>query len=183
MTDTVEPRPDLRVDPPLRAGEAETLLAFLDYHRATVRRKVAGLEREDLGRTVGPSTMTLGGLLKHLTLVEENWFSVVLLGNPYDEPWASVDWEADPDWEWRTGATDDPAGLLASYDATVHRMDANITRALEGDGLETLSVKSSRHGGGAFSLRWILLHMLEEYARHNGHADLIRESIDGEVGE
>jgi hypothetical protein len=128
MTETVERR-----DPPLRGGEADTLLAFLDYHRDTLRKKVAGLDRGQLGRTLRPSTMTLGGLVKHLTLVEENWFSVVLEGNPLPEPWGSV--------------------------------------------------KTSRHGGGAFSLRWILLHMLEEYARHNGHADLLRESIDGQVGE
>jgi uncharacterized damage-inducible protein DinB len=178
-------RPDTRVDPPLRGGEAETLLAFLDHHRDTLRRKVAGLDREQLGRTVGPSTMTLGGLVKHLTLVEDSWFSVVLDGNPYAEPWAGVDWDADPDWEWRTGSMEEPDALLAAYDETVARVDRNIAAALERGGLDTLSVKPSRHhgDGGAFSLRWIVLHMLEEYARHNGHADLLRESIDGEVGE
>jgi len=178
MTETVERR-----DPPLRGGEADTLLAFLDYHRDTLRKKVAGLDRGQLGRTLGPSTMTLGGLVKHLTLVEENWFSVVLEGNPLPEPWGSVDWADDPDWEWRTGASDEPTDLLTAYDGTVGRMDAHIAAALERKGLDTESVKTSRHGGGAFSLRWILLHMLEEYARHNGHADLLRESIDGQVGE
>jgi uncharacterized damage-inducible protein DinB len=173
-----------RVDPPLRAGEAATLLAFLDYHRATLRTKVAGLDGEQLGRTVGASTMTLGGLVKHLTLVEDSWFSVVLEGNPYAEPWASVDWDGDPDWEWRTGAGDEPADLFAAYEETVTRVDAKIAAALDRDGLDTLSVKPSRHGDeGLFSLRWILLHMIEEYARHNGHADLLRESIDGQVGE
>ena len=178
MTETVERR-----DPPLRGGEADTLLAFLDYHRDTLRTKVAGLDREQLGRTLGPSTMTLGGLVKHLTLVEENWFSVVLEGNRLSEPWSSVDWHDDPDWEWRTGATEEPGDLLAAYDATVDRMNAHIATALERDGLDAQSAKTSRHGGGTFSLRWILLHMLEEYARHNGHADLLRESIDGQVGE
>jgi len=127
--------------------------------------------------------MTLGGLVKHLTLVEENWFSVVLDDNPYPPPWDTIDWDADPDWEWRTGATDEPEALLAAYEDTVARMDANIAAALGRDGLDTLSVKTSRHGEGSFSLRWILLHMIEEYARHNGHADLLRESIDGQVGE
>jgi uncharacterized damage-inducible protein DinB len=172
-----------RVDPPLRAGEAETLLAFLDYHRDTLRMKVAGLDLEQLGRTLPPSTMTLGGMVKHLTLVEEHWFSRVLDGNPDPEPWASVDWDDDPDWEWRTGATDGPDALLPAYDETVKRMDANIAAALDRGGLETQSVRPSRHAGGAFSLRWIVLHMIEEYARHNGHADLLRESIDGQVGE
>jgi hypothetical protein len=172
-----------RVDPPLRAGEADSLLAFLDYHRDTLRTKVAGLDRGQLGRSLAPSTMTLGGLVKHLTLVEDNWFSVVLDGNSYDEPWDAIDWEGDPDWEWRTGAADEPEALMAAYEKTVARVDTNIAAALERGGLDTLSVKESRHGGGAFSLRWILLHMIEEYARHNGHADLLRESIDGQVGE
>jgi uncharacterized damage-inducible protein DinB len=173
-----------RRDPPLRAGEAETLLAFLDYHRDTLRMKVAGLDREQLGRTLHPSTMTLGGMVKHLTLVEENWFSHTLHGKPFGAPWDAVDWDGDPDWEWRTGAGDGPEALLTAYDETVQRMDAQIVAALDQEGLETLSVRKSRHDdGGAFSLRWILLHMIEEYARHNGHADLLRESIDGKVGE
>jgi uncharacterized damage-inducible protein DinB len=171
-----------RVDPPLRGDEAETLVAYLDYHRDTLRRKVAGLDREQLGRTFGPSTMTLGGLVKHLTLVEDSWFSVVLKGNPYAEPWDAVDWDGDPDWEWRTGATDGPEALLAEYDATVDRVSAIVGDVIATDGLDALSAKQSRRGEGAFSLRWILLHMIEEYARHNGHADLLRESIDGEVG-
>src|SRR3954447_4856476 len=130
-----------RVDPPLRAGEAETLLAFLDYHRNTLRWKVAGLDREQLGRVLAPSTMTLGGLVRHLTLVEDSWFSVVLHGNDYAEPFNAVDWHEDPDWEWRTGATSEPVELLAAYDATVARVDAGIADALERDGLDTLSVK------------------------------------------
>jgi uncharacterized damage-inducible protein DinB len=172
-----------RVDPPLRAGEPETLVGFLDYHRETLRMKVSGLDREQLGRTVGPSSMTLGGLVKHLTLVEDNWFSVVLLGKPYAEPWDAVDWDADPDWEWRTGSTDGPEALLTAYDETIARVTRTVDDAIAREGLDALSVKTSRRGEGSFSLRWILLHMIEEYARHNGHADLLRESIDGQVGE
>ena len=177
-------RADARVDPPLRGSEVDTLLAFLDYHRDTFLGKVSGLDAEQLGRRLAPSTMTLGGMVKHLTLVEENWLSRVLDDVPFSEPWASVDWDADPDWEWRTGATDGPEALLAAYEETVARMDAHIAAALARDGLDTLSVRPSRQdGAGQFSLRWILLHLVEEYARHNGHADLIRESIDGQVGE
>jgi uncharacterized damage-inducible protein DinB len=189
MSDTVEPRHDQapvveRRDPPLRAGEAELLLTFLDYHRDTLRMKVAGLDREQLGRSLPPSTMTLGGLVKHLALVEDNWFSVVLKGRPDVAPWDAIDWNDDPDWEWRTGATDDPATLRAAYDEIVSRVDTIIAAALDRDGLDALSARPSRRGEeGHFSLRWILLHMIEEYARHNGHADLIRESIDGETGE
>jgi uncharacterized damage-inducible protein DinB len=172
-----------RQDPPLRAGEAETLLAYLDYHRATLLQKVAGLDREQLGRALPPSTMTLGGLVKHLTLVEDNWFSVVLAGNQDAEPWDGIDWDADPDWEWRTGATDGPEALLTAYADTVARVRAIVDDVLTRAGLDAPSAKESRTGDGVFSLRWILLHMIEEYARHNGHADLLRESIDGQVGE
>jgi uncharacterized damage-inducible protein DinB len=172
-----------RVDPPLRADEADMLRAYLDYHRATLLRKVDGLDGAQLGRTLPPSTMTLGGLVKHLTLVEDWWFSVVLLDNPHVPPWDSVDWDADPDWEWRTGATDGPEVLLAAYRETVDRVRAIVDRVLTTDGLDARSVRESRRDGGAFTLRWILLHMIEEYARHNGHADLLRESIDGQVGE
>ena len=97
-------------------------------------------------------------------------------------PFDAVDWDADPDWEWRTAAEDDPVELRDLYDGCVRRADAAVDEVLAGAGLDTESVRPSREGG-AFSLRWILLHMIEEYARHNGHADLIRESIDGETGE
>jgi uncharacterized damage-inducible protein DinB len=171
------------VDPPLRAGEAETLLAYLDYHRATLLQKVAGLDAAALNRTLEPSTMTLGGLLSHLTLVEDNWFSVVLAGNAHQPPWDSVDWEADNDWDWHRATALAPEELVAAYDDTVARVRGIVEDVVARGGLEALSVKESRRGDGAFSLRWILLHMIEEYARHNGHADLLRESIDGEVGE
>src|SRR5689334_21576109 len=108
-----------RVDPPLRASEAETLLAFLDYHRATFRAKVAGVDAPGLATTVGASTMTLGGMMKHLTLVETSWFSRVFLGGTLGEPWDSIDWDQDPDWEWRTGSTDPAVELIAAYDAAV----------------------------------------------------------------
>lgn len=178
MSDLVE-----RVDPPLHADEATMLRAYLDYHRATLLRKVDGLDREQLGRTLPPSTMTLGGLVKHLALVEDNWFSVVLAGNPAAPPWATVDWGSDPDWEWRTGAADGPEALLEAYGETIDRVRGIVDRVIATDGLDARSVRESRRGGGAFTLRWILLHMIEEYARHNGHADLLRESIDGQVGE
>jgi uncharacterized damage-inducible protein DinB len=181
MTDRV----DHRVDPPLRAGEAETLRAFLDYHRGTLRRKEDGLDAAALDRTLGPSTMTLGGLVSHLTLVEDQWFSVVLDGHPPAPPWDDVDWEADNDWDWHRAAGMDLADLLPAYDEAVLRSDTAVAAALERGGLDAASVKVSRRTepGTPFSLRWILLHMIEEYARHNGHADLIRESIDGQVGD
>jgi uncharacterized damage-inducible protein DinB len=176
--------PTDRTDPPLRAGEADSLLAFLDYHRNTLRRKTEGLTQAQQATRLEPSTLTLGGLLKHMALVEDWWFSVVLLGNPDAEPWQDLDWDADPDWEFRTAADDSPDELRRLLDEAIANSDQNIRHVLDADGLDGLSVRESRHAQeGRFSLRWILLHMIEEYARHNGHADLIRESIDGSTGE
>lgn len=172
-----------RVDPPLRGAEAETLLAFLEFHRTTFRARVHGVEADGLAATVGVSTMTLGGMMKHLTLVEESWFSRVLRGRDLGAPWDAVDWDDDPDWEWRTGATDPSAALLSAYDATVAASRADVAEVLAADGLDALSERPARDGSGPFSLRWIVVHMIEEYARHNGHADLLREAYDGVVGE
>ncbi|MET0524298.1 MAG: DinB family protein [Nocardioides sp.] len=170
--------------PPLRADEAESLIAFLDYHRDYLRRKTEGLTQAQLAQPLAPSTMTLAGLLKHLALVEDNWFSEVLLGNPEEAIWAAVDWDADPDWEWRTAAEDSPEELRALFDGSVERADRCIRQALDEGGLDRLAHRESRRPGtGHFSLRWILLHMIEEYAQHNGHADLLREAVDGSTGE
>lgn len=175
---------DTRVDPPLRAGEGETLLAFLDYHRETLRLKTAGLTREQLGATAAASTMTLGGMLKHLALVEDHWFNRVFLGREAAEVWRDVDWDADPDWEWHSADADTPEALRQLFDAAVASSDEVVREALaRPGGLDALSERESRRGEGRFSLRWIVVHMIEEYARHNGHADLIRESIDGQRGE
>jgi uncharacterized damage-inducible protein DinB len=172
-----------RTDPPLAAAEASTLRGFLDYHRDTLRLKADGLDRERLAATHPPSTLSLGGLMKHMALVEEHWFSAILLGNELGPPWAGIDWEADPDWEFRTAAGDSPTELRRIFDKAAAASDAVLDRVISEGGLETPSVKRDRLSGEPFSLRWILLHMIEEYARHNGHADLIRESIDGSTGE
>ena len=122
--------------------------------------------------------MTLGGMMKHLALVEHWWIRMVFLGEEYGEPWASVDWDADADWDWHSATDDTPEQVLALWEATVADVDA----ALDGHDLDERSVRLDR-SGELFNLRWILVHLIEEYARHNGHADLIRESIDGETGE
>jgi uncharacterized damage-inducible protein DinB len=168
-----------RVDPVPDADEATQLFGFLDYHRATLLIKTDGLDADQLARAHAPSTMTLGGLLKHLALVEDNWFSVFLHGHDPAEPWAGVDWDADNDWEWHTAADDDPDELRALYTDTVDRARGLV----QGLPLDHLSVRRLRHEDRPANLRWIVLHMIEEYARHNGHADLLRESIDGSVGE
>ena len=172
-----------RTDPPLRASEAETLLGYLDYQRNTLRQKTYDLTADQLRATLAPSTMTLGGMLKHLALVETWWFNEVMLGNPQLEPWASVDWDADADWDWHSADDDSPEQLHDVFDAATAASDEIIRGALAEGGLDQLSVRESRRAEGAFSLRWIIVHMIEEYARHNGHADLLRESIDGVTGE
>jgi uncharacterized damage-inducible protein DinB len=180
MTQTFEK--ETRVEAPLRADEVTALRGFLDYHRDTFRWKCSGLTQEQLARPHAPSTMTLGGMMKHLALNEVGWFGATLAGTPYPAPFDSVDWDADPDWEWRTAADDSPVELRALYDDCCRRADAAIDEALARDGLDTESVQESSDNG-AFSLRWIILHMIEEYARHNGHADLLRQAIDGQTGE
>lgn len=171
-----------RPEPPLAADEATMLRAFLDYQRATLAWKTEGLGSQELRATVGPSTMTLGGLLKHLALVEDSWLTRWLHGRDIGAPWATVDWDADPDWEWDSAADDTPEELRAMWQHAVARARAAVEEALDDGGLDRLAARSWPDGRSP-SLRWILCHMIEEYARHNGHADLLRESVDGATGE
>jgi len=171
-----------RPEPPLAADEAATLLGFLDYQRATLAWKCGGLDAAGLRATVGASSMTLGGLLKHLAYVEESWFSQSLHGRDRQPPWDTVDWAADPDWDWHSAAGDSPAQLVALWQATVARSRSLVAEALADGGLGRLA-RRTWPDGRAPSLRWIVVHMIEEYARHNGHADLLRESVDGLSGE
>jgi uncharacterized damage-inducible protein DinB len=171
-----------RPEPPLAADETGTLLGFLDYQRATLAWKCAGLDAAGLRATVGASTMTLGGLLKHMAYVESDWFSRSLHGRDRQPPWDAVDWKADPDWEWHSAAEDSPEQLLALWLDAVARSRVLVSEALSDSGLEQLA-KRTWPDGSAPSLRWIVVHMIEEYARHNGHADLLRESVDGATGE
>ena len=174
-----------RTNPPLVGTETEILVGFLEFHRDTLRMKVDGLDAEQLATRLAPSTMTLGGMLKHLAFVEDWWFNQVLADNPPAEVWAHVDWASDADWDWNSAAQDSPEQLRSLFDEAVATSGRVVDDALaSGSGLETVSKRRShRDPERVYSLRWILVHMIEEYARHNGHADLIRESIDGEVGE
>jgi uncharacterized damage-inducible protein DinB len=172
-----------RTDPAYDADERTQLLGYLEYHRATLLWKVDGLDAEQLAAQHPPSTMTLGGMLKHLALVEDNWFSVFLHGNEYDAAWADVDWDSEPDWDWHSAADDTGAQLRSLWTECVQRSRDAVAEELA-RGVEALGETHSAWGGrGRVSLRWVLVHMIEEYARHNGHADLLRESIDGETGE
>jgi len=163
-------------------SEAEALLAVLERNRRTFAWKTAGLDADDLRKTAAASAMTLGGLVKHLALVEADWLAVKLAGQPYGPPWDSVDFDADPDWEWRTAGLDDAEDLYALWRVAVDRSRALVAEVVAERGID---------GGASFvwpdgrtpTVRDMLLDMIEEYARHTGHADILREAIDGRVGE
>ena len=171
-----------RPEPPVAADETGTLLGFLEFQRATLAWKSGGLDAAGLGATVGVSTMTLGGMLKHLAYVEDHWLSRMLHGQEAAPPWDTVDWKADGDWDWHSAAEDSPAQLYKTWEDAVARSRALTSEALA-DGDLGQPAKRTWQDGRTPTLRWILTHMIEEYSRHNGHADLIRESIDGLTGE
>jgi uncharacterized damage-inducible protein DinB len=165
---------------PGQVNDERTMICeFLDEQRTIFESKVSELSIDQLSRTVASSTMTLAGLIKHLALVEDSWFQDDFLGLGDPEPWASAPFEEDNDWEWHTAVSDDPAYLISLYRTACERSRAAVQSA---DSLDALAAKPDRQTGGPISLRWILLHMIEETARHNGHADLLRESIDGTTG-
>jgi uncharacterized damage-inducible protein DinB len=171
-----------RIFPPETADELTTLLGFLDFQRATFAWKTASLDAEGFDVTIAASSMTLGGLMKHLALVEDYWFTQWLMGSTPSSPWDLVDWEKDGNWEWHSAAGDSPEELRMLWQENVERSRRNLADFLAGATLDGLARKVSASEPSP-SARWILSHMIEEYARHNGHADLLRESIDGETGE
>ncbi|MHB8438953.1 MAG: DinB family protein [Acidimicrobiales bacterium] len=171
-----------RPEPRPAADEVTTLLGFLDFQRATFAWKCSDLDAAGLAATVGASTMTLGGMLKHMALVEDGWFSRSLHGHDRAAPWDAVEWENDPDWDWQSASTDSPEYLFTLWSEAVARSRTLTVEALARGGLDRLAVRTWPDGR-APSLRWIVCHMIEEYARHNGHADLLREFVDGATGE
>ena len=171
-----------RPGPPVAGDETATLLGSLDRQRAIFAWKCAGLDAAGLRATAAASSMTLGGLLKHLALVEDEYFSRRLLGRDFGPPWDTVDWDADPDWEWHSAAGDTPEQLLTLWREAVDRSRSAVSEALAGGGVDQLA-RFTTSDGRSPSLRRILIDLIEEYARHTGHADLIRESVDGLTGE
>ncbi|MGR7025591.1 DinB family protein [Geodermatophilus sp. URMC 62] len=169
----------MRTDPPETGDETTVLSAYLAYQRETLLLKTEGLTREQLATTLPPSSLTLAGLLYHLALVEESWAVQRFAGQPEPAPWNDVDWDATPDWEFETAVGLEPDELRERYREAARRTDAVVAAA---GSLDALSVAPLRNGN-RFSLRWVLLHLVEETARHNGHADLLREAVDGVVGE
>lgn len=169
-------------EPPLAGTEVEHLTGALDRLRTTFRWKAGGLDAAGLQTRVGSSTMTLAGLLKHLALVEDHYFTAKLSGDPLGPPWDTADMETDPDWEWHSAADDPPEQLYALWDGAVARSRSRMQTALARGGLDQ-AVDISWPDGRHPSLRRLLCDLIEEYGRHTGHADLIREAVDGRVGE
>ena len=171
-----------RPEPPVSGGDGTaTLLGALDRQRSYLAWKCGGLDAAGMRATLAPSTITLGGLLKHLANVEDDYFSARLLGRDPGPPWDAVDWDADPEWDWRTAAEDSPGQLMSLWEDAVARSRSAVMEALADGGLDQLA-RGTRWSEPP-SLRRILIDLIEEYARHVGHADLIRESVDGLVGE
>jgi uncharacterized damage-inducible protein DinB len=176
-TDTARqdgPVTDGRIEPPLTGGERETLRAYLDWHRATLARKCAGLSADDLRRrSMPPSSLSLLGLVRHMAEVERSWFRRVIDGE--DVP---LVWSADGDFQVAYDAAGaDRAEAFAAWEgemAHARRIEA-AAPSLDVTGVD-------RGDGTAYSLRLVLLHLIQEYARHNGHADLLREGLDGVTG-
>lgn len=165
-----------RTDVPPTGDERASLVTFLDYVRDTAVMKCDGLSAQDAAAAPLPGSplMTLGGLISHLRWVEHWWFDVVFLGGEDRGPWT----EDDPDREMRLGAQTPLAELLADYaaDAARHR------ETVAAHSLDDLAERPIRDGR-RMNLRWILLHLIEETARHNGHLDILREMADGTTGD
>jgi len=170
-------------EPPFNGTEPEAVFAALDRQRITFRWKAAELDDVGLAARIPSSTMTLGGLLKHLALVEDLYFQLKILDGPMPEPWASVDWEAVGEgWDWRSAADDRAEDLYALWDAAANRSRAAVQEILARGGLDAPSAAVLPDGTRA-NVRRVLMDVIEEYGRHTGHADLLREAVDGRVGE
>ena len=169
-------------EPPLAGTEVEHLLGALERLRATFRWKADALDATGLGTRLATSTMTLGGLLKHLAALEDFTFTTKLSGAPIGAPWDAMGWNGDNDWEFESAADDPPEVLYALWDGAVARSRERLGAALADGGLEQsvhVSMPDGRHAG----LRRLVYDLVEEYGRHTGHADLLREAVDGRVGE
>jgi hypothetical protein len=168
--------------PPVAGTETETLTGSLERMRRTFAWKCGGLDADAMRRTLGPGHLTLGGLLKHLALVEDDLHRKVVGDLEPAPPFDTVDFDADPDWEWRTAADDSPEFLMDLWKSCAARARASVAEAFDRDGADVLS-RFTWPDGRTPSVRRLMVDMIEEYGRHTGHADLIRESIDGLVGE
>ena len=168
--------PEWDVDLFLHGDEVETALITLERNRLTFAWKCADVDAAGMALRLGPSSVTLGGLLKHLAWVEELYFQDRLLGRPAMAPFDGLDPESDGDWPWRTAAEDAPDALRTLWADAGHRSRTSLAEVLSRGDLDQRTPTG-------MSLRRLLADMIEEYARHTGHADLLREAVDGSTGE
>ncbi|QIX28406.1 DinB family protein [Nocardioides sp. JQ2195] len=173
---------DIPWEPPLAGTETDHLLGALDRLRATFRWKTDGLDAAGLAQRIPSSTLTLGGLLKHLAAVEYFYFSTRMTGGPMAGPWDPADWEGGDDWAFTSAADDAPAQLYALWDGAVERSRAAVASILEHGDMDQ-PVHMGTPDGARANLRRLVCDLVEEYGRHTGHADLLREAVDGRVGE
>jgi hypothetical protein len=169
---------DTRIEPPFAETDERALLTgFLDFHRGTLEWKCAGLTDEQLRtKSVPTADITLLGMLRHLAEVERYWFREVWAAERFEtELFSNTD---DPDEDWNDLEGDTGAAALDRLHQEIEAGRKIVEAATDFDAIFTRPNRVER-----VSARWILIHMVEEYARHNGHADLLREAIDGEVGE
>lgn len=169
-------------EPSQDAGEAEMLLFALDRSRATFAWKCGGLDSEGLQRQQPPSVLTLGKLLKHMAFVDD-WTTTRAAGTAMPKPWTEVDWDNDADWPWTSAADDSPEELYALWRRAAERSKTEIAALLAAGGLDQRSRFGFEPDDQLPIVRRLLVDLHEEYARHVGHADLLREAVDGLVGE
>jgi len=169
-------------EPPFAGTEREHVLGSLDRLRATFRWKADGLDGEQIHTAVAPSTLSVGGLLKHLAVQEDYAAQVKISGSGMPAVWDDNGWDSDDDWEFTSAAGQSPTELYSLYDAAVERSRASVRARLDECGLDGDSAVVLPDGTKA-SIRRILFDLLEEYGRHTGHLDLVREAVDGRVGE
>ncbi len=168
-------------EPPLAGTDQAQLLGALERLRTVFRWKADGLDAAGLAQRVGKSSLTLGGLLKHLALIEDYYVTEKLDGAPMAGPWPETDWDTDPTWEFTSAAGDSPQTLYGLWDDAVQRSRVRLAAALAAGGMDQ-PVAANVDGEHA-SLRRLLTDLVEEVGRHAGHADLLREAVDGRTGE
>lgn len=170
-------------EPPFRGDESAAVFGALDRLRTTFRWKCADLDAARLSSTTAASELTLGGLLKHLAVQEDYCFQVKILGEPMPGPWDLSVWETEGDaWEFDSAADDTPEELYALWDTSVARSRAAVAEIETRGGLDGTAAHTLSDGSHP-NIRRVVMDLVEEYGRHTGHADIIREAVDGRTGE
>ena len=169
-------------EPPLAGTDAEHLVGALDRLRTTFRWKADDLDAVGLQTRIGASSLTIGALLKHLAFVEDYIWRTKFRGQSPGAPWETVDWDAEPEWPFISAGDDTPQALYAIWDDAAARGRATLDAAIADGGMDQ-PVHITGPNDEPVSLRRLVCDLIEEYGRHTGHADLLREAVDGRVGE